>query len=113
MPNPNGYVPTLIPKESPWINKPTRTIRVPVVLANQILEYAYKLDKGEPVTQSVQPPNGYPRQESLEALTQSIQMLKDVESTGRTNFNLTKKRKVSEVIKLLEAMTQSVQPVDS
>lgn len=34
-------------RPSPFKNQPTRTIRVPVVLADQVLEFAKALDAGE------------------------------------------------------------------
>jgi hypothetical protein len=46
MPNPKGN-PTTLAKYTPkWKHGNTRTIRVPVALAEQILEYAHKLDNG-------------------------------------------------------------------
>lgn len=34
-------------RPSPYTNQPTRTIRVPVVLSDEVLEFAKALDKGE------------------------------------------------------------------
>ncbi|WP_449416169.1 hypothetical protein [Phormidium nigroviride] len=47
MPNPQGTKKNLKPMNSPWVHKPTRTIRVPIVFADAALEYIRKLDNGE------------------------------------------------------------------
>lgn len=46
MPNPKGNPATLKKYKPKWKHGNTRTIRVPVALAEQILEYAHKLDDG-------------------------------------------------------------------
>lgn len=45
MSNPNGHEESLVKFKPTWRNGATRTIRVPKVLAKQILEYARELDK--------------------------------------------------------------------
>ena len=51
MANPKGNLETLKPYQAKWNSGTTRTIRVPVVLADQVLKYAHKLDDGEALTQ--------------------------------------------------------------
>ncbi len=46
MPNPKGNAVSLKPADSPWKNKPTKTIRVPVMFADELLEKAHQLDEG-------------------------------------------------------------------
>ncbi|BDA71324.1 hypothetical protein RIVM261_002150 [Rivularia sp. IAM M-261] len=48
MPNPGGTKKNLVPMQSVWRHQPTKTIRVPEVLVDKILEYAHKLDKEIP-----------------------------------------------------------------
>lgn len=40
-------------RKSAWKNKETRTIRVPTVIAQQLLEIAHELDKNYPVEQQL------------------------------------------------------------
>jgi HAMP domain-containing protein len=48
MPNPTGHIDSIKKTQfsSPWRSGATRTIRVPIVLADTTLEYARQLDKG-------------------------------------------------------------------
>ncbi|MEG4445189.1 hypothetical protein QUB47_24580 [Microcoleus sp. AT9_B5] len=48
MPNPTGHIDSIKETQfsSPWQSGPTRTIRVPIALADATLEYARQLDKG-------------------------------------------------------------------
>lgn len=43
----------LTPFKSKWQNKPTKLIRVPEILEGQILAYAYQLDNGINLNQSL------------------------------------------------------------
>jgi hypothetical protein len=61
MSNPTGNPQNLRQFKSGWQNLPTRQIRVPEVLSEQVLELAKKLDEGEPIS------NG-----SLDALENAI-----------------------------------------
>ena len=51
MPNPKGNLDTLKPYQSKWNSGETKTIRVPVALSDQVLDYARKLDSGESLSQ--------------------------------------------------------------
>ena len=48
MPNPTGHIDSIKKTQfsSPWQSGATRTIRVPIALAESTLEYARQLDKG-------------------------------------------------------------------
>lgn len=48
MPNPTGHIDSIKKTQfsSPWQSGATRTIRVPIALADATLEYARQLDKG-------------------------------------------------------------------
>lgn len=50
MSNPSGNPQNLRQFKSGWQNLPTRQIRVPEVLSEQVLELAKKLDEGEPIS---------------------------------------------------------------
>ena len=75
MANPKGNTATLKPYQAKWNSGQTRTIRVPVVLADQVLEYAHKLDSGESLTQVNQAITTQKGEASGESLTQVIQIL--------------------------------------
>ncbi len=45
MSNPNGNKGSLVNFKPQWNNGTTKTIRVPIVIATQVLEYARELDK--------------------------------------------------------------------
>lgn len=42
--NPNPKTEYLKPNRSPWLCGKTKTIRVPIAIAEEVLEYAIKLD---------------------------------------------------------------------
>ena len=46
MPNPSGNPQNLKSFTSGWKNLPTRQIRVPEILADEVIEFAHKLDDG-------------------------------------------------------------------
>lgn len=50
MSNPSGNLQNLRQFKSGWQHLPTRQIRVPEVLSEQVLELAKKLDEGEPIS---------------------------------------------------------------
>lgn len=45
MPNPDGNIENLKPYQSQWKSGPTKVIRVPVVIADELLEIAKTLDE--------------------------------------------------------------------
>ena len=51
MSNPKGNPATLEQYTPKWKHGKTRTIRVPIALADEILDYAHQLDEGKIATQ--------------------------------------------------------------
>ena len=51
MPNPKGHIPNLKHYQSTWKHGKTKTIRVPIALADQVLAYARQLDEAAVATQ--------------------------------------------------------------
>jgi hypothetical protein len=96
MPNPRGNPETLTSFKTQWNNHPTRTIRVPVALADEALAFARRLDEGETQGQELE----------SETLTQVIEDLKELVDTPRNNFSSARKRSLMRAIKQLEALTQ-------
>jgi hypothetical protein len=101
MANPKGNVDTLKPYQAKWNSGTTRTIRVPVVLADQVLEYAHKLDSGESLTQVNQNLGTVPDIAEHETLTQVIQLLEESLKFPSNNASKTK-AKVREALALLQ-----------
>lgn len=96
MPNKRGNLASLTPFKTQWKHHPTRTIRVPVVLADEALAFARRLDEGEEQAQAL----------DNETLTQVIESLRELVDTPRNNFNAAKKRRLIQAIKKLESLTQ-------
>ena len=101
MPNPKGNESTLKKFKPKWQAGETRTIRVPVALADLILDYAHKLDEGT-IT-----PN-QPGQIDLNQLSQVIHWLEDVEQTPRNNFSKEKKGLLHKAIEELKSLSQVI-----
>lgn len=99
MPNPKGNVQTLTKYRPKWKSGETRTIRVPVILADQILGYAHQLDEG-----AIAPNQS--SQVDLNHLSQVIAWLEDVEQTPRNNFSREKKGLVRKAIEQLKSLSQ-------
>lgn len=95
MPNPKGNVQTLTKYRPKWKSGETRTIRVPVVLVGQILDYAHRLDEGAIAPSQLS-------QIELNHLSQVINWLEDVERTPRNNFSRQKKELIRQAIEKLE-----------
>jgi predicted thioredoxin/glutaredoxin len=121
MPNPKGNPSTLAKYSPKWKSGETRTIRVPIVLAETILEYAHQIDD-ETVTQVIQGRNdkaiavaSQDQDAKLkETLTQVIQVLESVCETPRTSkfTNILKARIQTEAIERLKTLTQVNQEVE-
>lgn len=107
MANPKGNEATLKKFQSKWHSGETRTIRVPVVLADQILEYAHNLD--EAVTQENEAKNSYAIANQViiphDTLTQVIKVLELIEDSKRFSRELRAKLTL-EVVEPLKALTQ-------
>ncbi len=103
MPNPKGNIASLRSFKSPWNHKQTRTIRVPVVLADQILEYARKIDA-----------NSKARELSVTVfdtdanqLKEAIQTIKEIiESKPNSTLTKAKRLKLTKVLEFLNASVE-------
>jgi hypothetical protein len=98
MPNPNGNIATLTSWKPRWLSGATQTIRVPVDLAEEILDYAHKLDKGEI--------NSTPC--DTESLSQVVQALEEIYQTPRNNFSRERKALLRTAIDKLKSLSQVV-----
>lgn len=101
MANPKGNLDTLKPYQAKWNSGTTRTIRVPVTLADQVLEYAHKLDSGKSLTQVNQDLSLEDIETIQETLTQVIQLLNESLKFPSNNASKTK-AKVREALALLQ-----------
>lgn len=115
MPNPKGNEATLKKYTPKWKSGETRTIRVPIALADKILDYAHKLDDGS-LSQVNDNRNGkaiaiasQDQDAKLkETLTQVIEALESVcETSHKNKFSLALKTRIqTEAIERLKALTQ-------
>lgn len=109
MSNPKGNEATLKKFKPKWYNGTTQTIRVPTVLADQILEYAHKLDEAPSQVNevnSINPDAVENQQGNLnETLTQVIQLLEIISISDRFTKRLRERLKV-EAIAPLKALAQ-------
>lgn len=115
MANPKGNEATLKKYTPKWKSGETRTIRVPIALANEILDYAHKLDENS-LTQVNHNGNGkaiaiasQDQDAKLkETLTQVIKALESVcETSHKNKFSLALKTRIqTEAIERLKALTQ-------
>lgn len=107
MANPKGNEATLKKFQAKWRNGATRTIRVPITLADQILEYAHNLD--EAVTQENRAKSSYAIANQVtiphDTLTQVINLLELIENSKRFSRELRAKLTL-DVIEPLKALTQ-------
>lgn len=115
MSNPKGNPATLSKYMPKWKNKNTRTIRVPIALVDEILDYAHKLDESS-LSQVNHDGNGKASATTSQdqdvklrqALTQVIEVLESVCETPHTS-KFTKSLKTSiqlTAIKPLKALLQ-------
>jgi hypothetical protein len=98
MPNYKGNEATLTKYKPKWKSGDTRTIRVPIALAERILDYARKVDEGiveNPLTD-----------QNIQSLTQVIKWLEDVEQSPRNNFSRQKRELVQKAIITLKSLSQ-------
>ena len=108
MPNPKGNAATLKPTDSPWKNKPTKTIRIPTIFEEQALEYVHKLDDGGVRTDnshilSQTIASGFWKGQKVEdALIDIIGALEDVASGKVRDYNAGKKQKLEKLINVIK-----------
>lgn len=100
MANPRGNEATLTKWESKWNSGSTRTIRVPVVLADQVLTYARQIDQGEDINSNL------PADLNINSLSQVIEILEEVKQTPRNNFSKERKAQLQKAIELLNSLSQ-------
>ena len=107
MANPKGNEATLKKFQPKWHSGETRTIRVPIAIADQILEYAHNLD--EAVTQENRAKENFAiaNQQSnvIETLTQVIHILEIISIAERFTKRLRQRLK-EEAITPLKTLTQ-------
>ncbi len=101
MANPKGNEATLKKYEGTWRHGSTRTIRVPIVLADRVLGYARQLDQST----NGEPDRHYNR-DLLENLAQVINNLEEVYKVPRNNFSKEKKALLRKTIDELIHLTQ-------
>lgn len=77
MPNPKGNLSTLKSYQSRWRSGATRTIRVPIALTDQVLDFAQRLDAGESLSQVNQENSTIAYKVDDESLSQVIQILNE------------------------------------
>lgn len=118
MANPKGNLATLKSYQPKWESGPTRTIRVPIVLADCILEYAHKIDSNSlSQVNNNQADTTYPdtaddgashqAKFNYETLTQVIEVLEEVQQTPRNNFNRERKAMLRKAIEKLKSLSQA------
>ena len=102
MSKPRGNEATLKKYLSTWKHGKTKTIRVPIVLAEQIFEYAKKIDINEAntVSQLIVASN------QGNTLLPVINMLEYVATAKRNNFSVEHRNKLSKAIDTLKQITK-------
>jgi hypothetical protein len=107
MANPKGNEATLKKFQPKWQNGATRTIRVPIALADQILEYAHKIDESATQVNNLEVSNAIANQATIphDTLTQVIDVLESIENSKRFSRELRAKLTL-DVIEPLKALTQ-------
>lgn len=108
MPNPNGNIATLHHFKSPWNNPKTRTIRVPIVLATEVLEYARRIDANP--KDCISPDTAMlTTDRDLQArLKDAVQVLDDMVATSASaTLTRARKLKLSEISILLYSLVDS------
>lgn len=107
MANPKGHEATLKKFKPKWHSGETRTIRVPIAIADQILEYAHNLD--EALTQENQVKDSYRATNQItipyDTLTQVIEVLELIDNSNRFTQQLRAKLSI-QVIEPLKSLTQ-------
>ena len=101
MSKPRGNEATLKKYLPTWKHGKTKTIRVPIILAEQIFEYAKKIDTDEANTASqliVESNQGN--------LLPVIEMLEYVSTAKRNNFSVEHRNKLSKAIDTLKQITK-------
>ncbi len=121
MPNPKGNPSTLKPYAAQWRHGRTRTIRVPVALADKVLEYARQIDD-QTLTQAHQVNNSKANKvitqdqdiKLRQTLTQVIAAIEKVCDTPHTSkfTRLMKAQLTAYAVEPLKALTQVNESVE-
>lgn len=100
MANPKGNEATLRKYEPKWNSGVTRTIRVPIALADQVLAYAHQIDRGDDAGEGDRPTIEF------SSLSQVIEILEEVKQTPRNNFSKERKAQLQKAIDLINSLSQ-------
>ncbi len=92
MANPNPKTENLSPFQSKWNSGQTKTIRVPIALADQVLEYARQLGQGHDPTKD--------NQDSLDTgeLKEILTEIRDLKGKGALNLAKSKANRALRLI---------------
>lgn len=116
MSNPKGNPDSLEPAPSPWVHRPTQTVRVPKVFAEKVLEYARKLDKdsvgivrkdNSHILGKIIASGFYKGQTVSDALTDTISVLETVSERKIRSYSLRDRQKLESLISALYSLCQS------
>lgn len=110
MSNPKGNESSLKKFKPKWKNGTTHTIRVPIALTEQILEYAHKLDES-PTQVNHSDTNSaiaIHQDKVVETLTQAIRVLDFIHVSSKLRKD-TKDRLRTEALEPLQALIQTIQ----
>lgn len=110
MSNPKGNEATLRKFKPKWYSGTTQTIRVPIMIADQILEYAHKLDESVSQVNAVSNSSDFDAVKSQqnnthETLTQVIHLLEVISISDRFTKRL-RERLRAEAVAPLKALIQ-------
>lgn len=94
MPNPKGHEASLKKFKPKWRSGPTQTIRVPIALADQILDYGHRLDSGSSDELLID-------RQSLETMIKHLELVLE---TPRNNFSSSRRGLVAMVIHQLKTI---------
>lgn len=106
MPNPKGNIASLRSFKSPWNHKQTRTIRVPVILADQILDYARKIDANSKARELSVTVFDDSEKELVEDIQSAAKDIKEmIESASNSTLTKARRLKLAKVFEILNALT--------
>jgi len=94
MPNPKGHEASLKKFKPKWKSGPTQTIRVPISLADRILDYGHRLDSGSADELLID-------RQSLETMIKHLELVLE---TPRNNFSSSRRALVGMVVHQLRQM---------
>lgn len=116
MSNPKGNPDSLEPAPSPWVHRPTQTVRVPRVFAEKVLEYARKLDQdnvgivrkdNSHILSKTVASGFYKGQKISDVLTDIISVLETVSERKIRSYSLRDRQKLQDLVSALYTLCQS------